>query len=145
LGIADCGLRADRGLRIFWLTLFAIGAAAVLVFGWQMGEPWTAAAFVVFFASRAVRSVIKWPRVQPMESAADDGVRRANRFILITAAGYLGAGLLAGVAAVAGEGQEWLYVAPCFLVMGALNLYVFCGAWPRAHTPTLNSDTKLRH
>ena len=30
----------------FWLTLFAIGAGAVLVFGWQDGVPWTAAAFV---------------------------------------------------------------------------------------------------
>ena len=50
--------------------------------------------------------------------------RRLNRFIAVTAAGWFGSGLLAGVAALAGEGQEWLYVAPCFLVMGALQLYV---------------------
>jgi hypothetical protein len=28
------------------------------------------------------------------------------------------------VAAWAGEGLEWLFVAPVFLVMGALNVYV---------------------
>ena len=108
---------------MFWLTLFASGAAAVLVFGWQGGEPWTAAAFVCFFVSRVARSVIKRPLVPAVD---DDPVRRANRFIVVTAAGYLGAGVLAGVAAFAGEGQEWIYVAPFFLAMGALNLYV---AW----------------
>jgi hypothetical protein len=107
-------------LRAFWLTLFAIGAAAVLRFGWQGGEPWTAAAFVVFFGSRVARSVIKRPLVPRIE---DDPRRRANQFIAVTAAGYLGAGVLAGVAALAGEGQEWLYVAPFFLIMGALNVY----------------------
>jgi hypothetical protein len=125
-------------LRAFWLTLFAIGAAAVLVFGWQGGEPWTAAAFVAFFTSRAVRSVIKRPLFPPVH---DNPLRRANQFIIVSAAGYLGAGALACVAALAGEGHEWLYVAPCFLVMGALNLYV---AWrpeaPRTPTPG-NSDT----
>ena len=95
----------------------------VLVFGWQGGEPWTAAAFVCFFVSRVVRSVIKRPLVAP---AFDDPVRRANQFLIITAAGWLGSGVLAGVAAIAGEGQEWMYVAPFFLTMGALNLYV---AW----------------
>jgi len=107
--------------RVFWLTLFAIGAAAVLLGGWLNGEPWTAAAFVVFFASRVWRSVIKhplWPRID------DDPIRRAHQFLVVTSAGWLGSGVLAGVAAIAGEGQEWLYVAPCFLVMGALNLYV---------------------
>jgi hypothetical protein len=54
----------------------------------------------------------------------DDAAGRANRFILATAAGWLGAGALAIVAALAGEGQEWLLVAPFFLVMGAINLYV---------------------
>ena len=108
-------------MRAFWVTLFAIGAAAVLVFGWQDGVPFTAAAFVAFFASRVWRSVIKRPLV-PLRN--DDPVRRANRFIVVTAGGYLGAGALAGVAAVTGEGQEWLYVAPFFLVMGAVNLYV---------------------
>ena len=120
--IADRGLRnAYNGLRAFWLTLFAIGAATVLVFGWQDGVPFTAAAFVVFFVSRVWRSVIKRPVTRP---ADDDPVRRANRFILVTALGWLGSGVLAAVAALAGEGQEWLYVAPCFLIMGALQLYV---------------------
>jgi hypothetical protein len=108
-------------LRGFWLTLFAIGAAAVLVMGWQGGEPWTAAAFVVFFVSRVWRSTIKRPLVTPVN---DDPGRRLNRFLAVTAAGWLGSGLLAGVAALAGEGQEWLYVAPCFLLMGALQVYV---------------------
>jgi hypothetical protein len=108
-------------LRVFWLTLFAIGAAAVLVFGWQGGEPWTAAAFVVFFASRVVRSVIK----RPLVLAADDHpVRRAHQFLAVTAAGWLGAGVLAAIAALSGEGQEWLYVAPFFLAMGAINVYI---------------------
>jgi hypothetical protein len=40
----------------------------------------------------------------------------------VTAAGYLSAGVCACIAAVVGEGQEWLYVAPCFLIMGALQL-----------------------
>ena len=105
-------------MRAFWLTLFAIGAAVVLRFGWQDGVPFTAAAFVAFFTSRVWRSVIKRPLIL---SAADDPVHRANRFIVVTAAGYLGAGVLACVAAVAGEGQEWLYVAPLFLIMGALQ------------------------
>ncbi len=107
--------------RVFWLALFAIGAAAVLVFGWQGGEPWTAAAFVVFFVSRVWRSLVKRPLSKP---ADDDPVRRANRFIVVTAAGWFGSGVLAAAAALAGEGGEWLYVAPCFLLMGALNLYV---------------------
>ena len=106
-------------MRAFWLTLFAFGAAAVLVFGWQGGEPWTAAAFVVFFVSRVWRSVIKRPLFPPRH---DDPVRRANRFIVVTAGGYLCTGILAAIAAILGEGQEWLYVAPFFLVMGALQL-----------------------
>ena len=104
---------------MFWLTLFAIGAGVVLAFGWQDGVPLTAAAFVAFFVSRVWRSVIKRPLTP---AAGDDRVRRAHRFILVTAAGYLGAGLLAAIAALTGEGQEWLYVAPCFLIMGALQL-----------------------
>ncbi len=111
-------------MRAFWLTLFAIGAAVVLLFGWQDGVPFTAAAFVAFFASRVWRSVIKRPLIP---SAADDPVRRANRFIVVTAAGYLAAGALACAAAVAGEGQEWLYVAPCFLIMGVLQLALLLG------------------
>jgi hypothetical protein len=107
---------------MFWLTLFAIGAAAVLVFGWQDGVPWTAAAFVAFFVSRVWRSVIKRPLFGV--SAADDRVGRTHRFIVVTAGGYGGAGVLACLAAFAGEGEEWLYVAPFFLVMGAVNLYI---------------------
>jgi hypothetical protein len=106
-------------LRSFWLSLFAIGAAVVLAFGWQNGEPWTAAAFVTFFASRVWRSVIKRPL---FESPDSDRVRRANRFVVVTAVGYLGAGVCAAIASVVGEGQEWLYVAPFFLVMGACQL-----------------------
>ena len=110
---------ADGGLRIFWLTLFAIGSATVLGFGWQDGVPFTAAAFVTFFVSRVWRSVIKRPLTRPPD---DDRVRRTNRFIIVTAGGYLGAGVFACVAALAGEGQEWLHVAPGFLIMGALQL-----------------------
>jgi hypothetical protein len=126
LRIAERGLRIDDvGFRIFWLTLFAIGAAVVLVFGWQGGEPWTAAAFVAFFTSRVARSVIKRPLVVP---ADDDRVRRAHRFLVVTAAGWLASGTLAGVAAIVGEGLEWIYVAPCFLLMGALNLWLLFGS-----------------
>ena len=110
---------ADGGLRIFWLTLFALAAVAVLVFGWQDGEPFTAAAFVAFFVSRVWRSVIKRPL---FAAEPDDRLARTNRFIQVTAAGYLAAGVLACIAATAGEGQEWLYVAPFFLIMGAVQL-----------------------
>jgi hypothetical protein len=100
--------------------VFAIGAAAVLVIGARAGEPWTAAAFVAFFGSRVARSLIKRPLTPPVA----DPVRRANHFLAVTAIGWCAAGLLAAIAALAGEGQEWLYVAPFFFVMGALNLYV---------------------
>jgi hypothetical protein len=106
-------------LRGFWLTLFAVGAGAVLLFGWQTGEPWTATAFVAFFVSRVWRSLIKRPL---FASAASDPVGRANRFVVVTALGYLAAGACAAIAAVVGEGQVWLYVAPFFLAMGALQL-----------------------
>ena len=108
-------------LRAFWLALFAIGAAAVLATGWSGGEPWTAAAFVVFFTSRVARSEIKR---RGTRRRTDDPVRHANQFIVVTAAGWLASGTLALVAALTGEGQEWLYVAPFFLVMGAINCYV---------------------
>ena len=114
-------------MRAFWLALFAIGAAAVLVFGWQGGEPWTAAAFVAFFVSRVWRSVIKRPLIPPRH---DDPVRRAHRFIVVTAGGYLCTGILAAIAAVVGEGQEWLYVAPFFLIMGAFQLALLSGRRP---------------
>ncbi len=111
-------------VRVFWLTLFTVGAAAVLVMGWQGGEPWTAAAFVVFFASRAARSIIKRPLSPTNDSADGAAVRRLHRFLIVTAAGWLGSGALAAIAAFTGEGQEWMYVAPCFLLMGMLQLYV---------------------
>ena len=106
-------------MRSFWLTLFAIGAVVLLVFGWRDEVPWTAAAFVAFFTSRVWRSVVMRPLFPPRD---DDPVLRTNRFIVVTAGGYLGAGICATIAAVVGEGQEWLYVAPCFLIMGALQL-----------------------
>ena len=99
-----------------------------MTFGWKDGAPWTAAAFVAFFVSRVWRSLVKRP-LSPDSNArtsglsqADDAVRRTNRFIVVTAGGYLAAGVCACIAAVVGEGQEWLYVAPCFLIMGALQL-----------------------
>ena len=107
--------------RAFWLTLFAIGAAAVLAIGWSSGQPWTAAAFIAFFCSRVARSEIKRRLTR---RRGDDAVRRTNQFILATAAGWLAAGTLAIVATMAGEGQEWAFVAPFFLVMGGLNLFV---------------------
>jgi hypothetical protein len=107
--------------RAFWLTLFAIGAVVVLAAGWSSREPWTAATFVVFFTSRVARSEIKRRLVR---RHTDDASGRAQQFILVTAGGWLGAGLLAIVATLTGEGQEWLFVAPFFLVMGAINLYV---------------------
>ena len=75
----------------------------------------------MFFASRVARSEIKRRRVR---RGTGDAAGRANQFILVTAAGWLAAGALAVAAALAGEGQEWLFVAPLFLLMGALNLYI---------------------
>jgi hypothetical protein len=107
--------------RVFGLTLFAIAALAVLVFGWQAGEPWTAAAFVIFFASRVWRSVIKHPlgRAGERDRAGD-----ARRFMLVTAGGWLLSAAFATGATLAGEGQEWMYVAPCFAIFGLLNLWL---------------------
>ena len=115
-------------LRGFWLTLFAIGAAAVLVMGWRGGEPWTAAAFVVFFASRAARSIIKRP-LWSVPGSGDDARARLRRFLVVTAAGWQCSGVLAGIAAFTGEGQEWMYVAPCFLLMGTLQMYILIRNW----------------
>lgn len=108
-------------MRSFWLTLFAIAAAAVLVAGWRGGTPWTAAVFVAFFGSRVARSLIKRPLTRRRD---DDPLRRAQRFIAVTAVGWCASGILAAGASLAGEGLEWLYVAPFFLLMGALNVYV---------------------
>ena len=108
-------------MRSFWLTLFAIGAAAVLVVGWRGGQPWTAGVFVAFFASRVARSLIKRPLIP---RPGDDPLRRAHRFIAVTALGWCASGILAGVASLAGEGLEWLYVAPFVLLRGGFNLNV---------------------
>jgi hypothetical protein len=107
--------------RAFWLTLFAIGAVFVLAAGVANGQPWTAAAFVVFFTSRVVRSEVKRRRVR---RATDDALGRAKQFMLVTAAGWLGSALLAVVATAAGEGIEWLFVAPLFLVLGSVHVYL---------------------
>jgi hypothetical protein len=105
--------------RVFGLTLFAIAALAVLVFGWQAGEPWTAAAFVIFFVSRVWRSVIK----HPLGGAGGrDRARDARRFMRVTAGGWLLSAALATGATLAGEGREWIYVAPCFAIFGLLWL-----------------------
>jgi hypothetical protein len=94
---------------------------AMFVLGWLDGEPWTAAAFAVFFYSRIARSVIRRPVLGP---ASESAPTRVTWFLGVTAAGWLGAGLLAAIAALAGEGAEWWLVAPCFLIVGALQLYV---------------------
>jgi hypothetical protein len=108
-------------VRVFGLTLFVIAAAAVLAFGWRDGEPWTASAFVVFFASRVWRSTIK----RPLGGVGHrDRARDARRFMLVTAGGWLASAGLAAGATFAGEGQEWLYVAPCFAIFGLLNLWL---------------------
>jgi len=94
---------------------------AMLILGWQGGEPWTAAAFAVFFYSRIARSVIRRPLLGP---ANENHAKRVTWFLGVTAAGWLGTGVLAAIAALAGEGAEWWLVAPCFLIVGALQLYV---------------------
>jgi hypothetical protein len=116
-------------LRVFGLTLFAIAAAVILVAGWRDGVPWTAAAFVLFFASRVARSVIKRPL---SGTHARDRARDAHRFLLVTAGGWIGSAALAFGAAMAGEGEEWIYVAPCFLVFGLLNLWLLLFVRPRS-------------
>ncbi|MBI3493745.1 MAG: hypothetical protein HY047_18510 [Acidobacteria bacterium] len=99
--------------------MFCIAAVVVLAFGWQNGEPWTASAFVFFFSSRVARSIVK----RPLNGVRDaHPTRHATRFVLVTAAGWLGSGALAAIAALMGEGQEWWYVAPVFVVFGVLNL-----------------------
>jgi hypothetical protein len=127
LRIADRGLRiASSGTwRAFWISLFAVGAIAVLLVGWQGGEPFTAAAFVVFFSSRVARSIVKRPLTPTVHS---DPIRHANLFLGVTAIGWFGAGALAAIAALTGEGGEWLYVTPFFLLMGALQLFVMLWA-----------------
>ena len=77
--------------------------------------------FVAFFVSRVARSLIKRPLTHRLD---DDPLGRAHRFIAVTAVGWCVSGILAAVASLAGEGLEWLYVAPFFLLMGALNFYV---------------------
>ena len=98
--------------RVFWLTLFAFGAVAVLVFGWQDGVPWTAAAFVAFFVSRVWRSVIKRPLIrvgrttialQPHQSLHRRHRRRLRA-----------AGVLASIAAWAAKGRSGSTSRPAF-------------------------------
>jgi hypothetical protein len=107
--------------RVFYLSLFVIAITAMLTLGWLDGEPWTAAAFAVLLYSRVWRALIIRPFSRP---TGDDPVRRANRFIGVTAAGWLGSGVLASGATLMGEGAEWVFVAPLFLIIGALNLWI---------------------
>jgi hypothetical protein len=58
------------------------------------------------------------------ESDPSSVARRLHRFLIVTAAGWLTSGVLAAIAALTGEGQEWMYVAPCFLLMGAMQTYM---------------------
>ena len=107
--------------RVFYLSLFVIAITAMLVLGWTGGEPWTAAAFAVLLYSRVWRALI----IRPFSRLpGDDPVRRANRFIGVTAGGWLASGVLASAATLMGEGAEWMFVAPLFLVIGVLNLWI---------------------
>ena len=121
--------------RAFGLSLFALAITAVLLLGWRHGEPWTAAAFSVLLSSRVWRALI----LRPFGPApGDDPARRATRFVRATAAGWLGSGVIGLAAVTAGEGTEWLFVAPIFLVLGALNLWVALAGAPsrtQDHTP----------
>ena len=107
--------------RVFYLSLFVMAITAILILGGLDGRPWTAAAFSVLLYSRVWRALIIRPFNRP---PGDDPVRRANRFLGVTAAGWLGSGVLASGAALRGEGIEWVLVAPIFLIIGALNLWV---------------------
>jgi hypothetical protein len=137
---ADRRSRNSGTWRAFWVSLFAIGAIAVLAFGWQGGEPFTAAAFVAFFSSRVARSLVKRP-LGP--SPARNPVAHANQFLIVTAAGWFGAGAFAAAAAFAGEGGEWLYVVPFFLLMGALQIFVLRWTAPAASGARTNRKRSL--
>ena len=107
--------------RVYYLSLFVIPITAMLILGWRGGEPWPASVFAVLLYSRVWRALIIRPFSRP---PGDDPVRRANRFIGVTAAGWLGSGVLASAAALVGRRTEWVFVAPLFLIVGALNLWV---------------------
>ena len=68
--------------------------------------------------------MIKRPLFAAPESDPSRSHAACTASSLVTAAGWLVSGVLAAIAALAGEGQEWLYVAPCFLLMGALQLHI---------------------
>ncbi|HWW87930.1 MAG TPA: hypothetical protein VNZ26_30240 [Vicinamibacterales bacterium] len=108
--------------RVFYLTLFVMAAVVVVIVGWSSGAPWSACAFVVFFASRVGRYLIKHPEGNVLHAPPVE--LRANRFIRITAAGWLASGLLFALAGLTGEGLEWVLAAPCFFVVGLMNLYL---------------------
>jgi hypothetical protein len=108
--------------RVFYLTLFVMAAIIVVIVGWSSGAPWSACAFVLFFASRVGRYLIKHPEGSPRH--APPVHERADRFIRVTAAGWLAAAVLFALAALAGEGLEWALAAPCFFVVGLMNLWL---------------------
>jgi hypothetical protein len=109
--------------RAFGLSLVALFIPGVLMLGVRSGQPWTAAAFAALLSSRVARALILRPFSR---RPGDDPARRAHRFVVATAAGWLGSALLGAVAGISGEGSEWLFVAPLFLVVGALNVWVAC-------------------
>ena len=75
--------------RVFYLSLFVMAITAMLILGWQDGVPWTAAAFAVLLYSRVWRALVIRPFSRP---PGDDPVRRVDRFVGVTAAGWLGSG-----------------------------------------------------
>jgi hypothetical protein len=99
-----------------------MAAVVVVIVGWSSGAPWSACAFVCFFTSRVARHLIKHPEGNPLH--APPVQQRAARFIRVTAAGWLGAAVLFALAGLAGEGLEWVLAAPCFFVVGLMNLYL---------------------
>jgi len=116
---ADCGR--------FWLTLFALSAAAVLgrmagrrsVYGRRLCR--------VFFASRVWRSVIKRPLVPGW---LDDPVRRAHQFLVVSAAdARVGHACRRCRARRRGSGMD--VRCTFFLIMGALQLVLLFTAAPR--------------
>ncbi len=94
---------------------------AMFVLGWLDGEPWTRRPSPCSSYSRIARSVIRRPVFGP---ASETPARRAIVFLWVSAAGWLGTGVLAAIAALVGEGAEWWLVAPCFLIVGAVQVYV---------------------
>lgn len=78
---------------------------------------------------RPCRSPLAWTAASARHTSTpiavtSDGGNGPSRRSAAPASGPGGAGTLALVAALRGEGQEWLNVAPFFLAMGAINLYI---------------------